>query len=88
MPRRISCVRLTEEAGEQRNEYDADQGYAAARHELFHTLAFRTRVIIAITFKQVDCAPDAKTGSESDNESLKNIDSRVKECHNLYLRKI
>ena len=36
MPRRISCVRLTEEAGKQRNEYDADQGYAAARHELFY----------------------------------------------------
>lgn len=81
MPRRISCVRLTEEAGEQRNEYDADQGYAAARHELLHTLAFRAGVIIAVTFQQVDRTPDAETGTECNDEGLENLNSRIKKCH-------
>lgn len=81
MPRRISCVRLTEEAGKQRNEYDADQGYAAARHELLHTLAFCTRVVVAVTFEQVDCTPDAETGTERDDEGLENLNSRVEKCH-------
>lgn len=81
MPRRISCVRLTEEAREQRNEYDADQGYAAARHELLHALAFRAGVIIAVTFQQVDCTPDAEAGTERDDEGLENLNSRVEKCH-------
>ena len=81
MPRRISCVRLTEEAGKQRNEYDADQGYAAAGHELLHTLAFCTRVVVAVAFEQVDCTPDAETGTERDDEGLENLNSRVEKCH-------
>ena len=36
MPRRISCVRLTEEAGEQRYKGDADEGDTAAGHQLYH----------------------------------------------------
>ena len=35
-----SCGRLTEQAGEQGNENDADERHAFARHELFHALAF------------------------------------------------
>ena len=31
------CGRLTEQAGEQGYENDADERHAAARHELFHT---------------------------------------------------
>ena len=30
------CGRLTEQAGEQGNEDDADERHAAARHELFY----------------------------------------------------
>ena len=30
-------VKLTEQTGEQGDQGDADQGHAAARHELFHT---------------------------------------------------
>ena len=81
MPRRISCVRLTEEAGEQRNKSDADQGYAAARHELFHALAFCTRVVVAVAFEQVDGTPDAEAGTERDDEGLENLNSRVEKCH-------
>ena len=81
MPRRISCVRLTEEAGEQRNKSDADQGYSAAGHELLHALAFCAGVIIAVAFEQVDRTPDAQTGTERDNEGLENLNSRIKKCH-------
>jgi len=88
MPRRISCVRLTEEAGEQRNEYDADQGYAAARHELLHTLAFCTRVVVAVTFEQVDCTPDAETGTKCDDESLENIHCTVEKFHKRFCRNL
>lgn len=81
MPRRISCVRLTEEAGEQRYEGDTDQGYTAAGHELLHALTFRTGVIIAVAFEQVDRTPDAQTGTECNDEGLENLNSRIKKCH-------
>ena len=81
MPRRISCVRLTEEAGEQRYKSDADQGYAAARHELFHTLAFCTRIVVAVAFEQVDSAPNTEAGTERNDEGLENLNSRIKKCH-------
>ena len=41
-------------------------------------------VIVAITFQQVDGTPNAKTGTQSDNQSLKNFDSRVKEFHSRF----
>ena len=51
--------RLAEQTGEQRHEGDTDEGDTAASHELFHTLGLRTGVIIAVTFEQVDYAPNA-----------------------------
>ena len=81
MPRRISCVRLTEEAGEQRYKSDANQGYTAAGHELLHALAFCAGVIIAVTFQQVDRTPDTETGTECNDEGLENLNSRIKKCH-------
>ena len=38
-------------------------------------------VVIAITFQQVDDAPDAETSAEGDNESLQSADSRSEKCH-------
>ena len=49
-------------------------------------MSIRTGVVIAVTFQQVDRAPDAKTGTKRHNEGLKNTNSRVKESHNKYLR--
>ena len=72
---------LTEQTGEQRNEGDTDEGNAAASHELLHTLGLSAGVIIAVTFKQIDYTPNAETSTESDNESLKNADCRVKKFH-------
>ena len=41
-------------------------------------------VVVAVTFQQVDNAPDTETGTERDNEGLKNFDSRVEEFHNRF----
>ncbi len=76
------------QAGEQRDEYNPNQGYAAAGHKLFHALALSTGVVIAVAFKQVDRTPDAKTGTKGDDEGLKNADSRVEKCHNFNNRNI
>ena len=40
-------------------------------------------VIVAVTFQQVDNAPDTETGTERDNEGLKNGDSLIEKCHKL-----
>ena len=72
-----------EQTGEQRHEGDTDEGNAAARHELLHTLGLRTGVVIAVTFEQVDYTPNAETGTESDNEGLKNTNCGFKKCHRI-----
>ena len=70
-----------EQSGEQRYKDHADYGYTSAGHELLHALAFCAGVVVAVTFQQVDNAPDTETGTERDNESLKNGDCLFKECH-------
>ena len=40
-----------------------------------------TRVVVAVTFQQVDNAPDTETSTERDNEGLKNGDCLFKKCH-------
>ena len=40
-------------------------------------------IVIAITFEEVDRAPDAKSGSESDNEGLENIYRAVEKIHEI-----
>ena len=45
------------------------------------TMSICTRVVVAVTFQQVDDAPDTKTGTERDNEGLKNGDCLFKKCH-------
>jgi len=79
----MSVCGLTEKTGEQRHESDADEGNAAACHELLHALGLRTRVIVAVAFEQVDYTPNAETGTESDNEGLENTNCRVKKFHRL-----
>ena len=39
------------------------------------------RVVVAVTFQQVDDTPDTKTSAQSDNESLKNGNCLFKKCH-------
>ncbi len=38
-------------------------------------------VVVAVTFQQVDNAPDTETGTKRDNEGLKNGDCLFKKCH-------
>lgn len=45
------------------------------------TMSICTRVVVAVTFEQVDNAPDTETGTERDNEGLKNGDCLFKKCH-------
>ena len=52
-------------------------------YQVLHALAFRARVIIAVTFQQVDDAPDSKAGSECDHEGLQNVDCAVEKFHTL-----
>ena len=70
-----------EQPGEQRYKNHADYGYTGAGHELLHALALGAGVVVAVTFQQVDNAPDTETGTERDNEGLKNGDCLFKKCH-------
>ncbi len=70
-----------EQPGEQRYKDHADYGYTSAGHELLHALALGAGVVVAVTFQQVDNAPDTETGTERDNEGLKNGDCLFKKCH-------
>ena len=73
---------LTEQAGEQGHEDEANQGDPASRHQLFHALALGSGIVIAVAFEEVDRAPDCETSTKGNNESLKNIHRAVKEFHN------
>ena len=70
-----------EEAVEKRYEGGTDEGNTAAGHELLHALGLGTGVIIAVAFEQVDCAPNTKTGTESDDERLQYAYCTVEKCH-------
>ena len=75
---------LAEQTAQQGDQGDADEGNAAASHELLHTLTLGRGVIAAVTLQQVDSAPHAQTGTQSHDQSLKNFDSRVEEFHSLF----
>ena len=70
-----------EQPGEQRYKDHADYGYTSTGHELLHALTLGAGVVVAVTFQQVDNAPDTETGTERDNEGLKNGDCLFKKCH-------
>ena len=40
-----------------------------------------TRVVVAVTFEQVDNAPDTEPGTERDNEGLENGDCLIEKFH-------
>lgn len=44
-------------------------------------MSISPRIIISVTFQQVDYAPDAKTGSEGNDEGLQHIDCAIEEIH-------
>ena len=46
------------------------------------TMSICTRVVVSITFHQVDYAPDTKAGTDCNDQCLKNIDCTAKKSHN------
>lgn len=70
-----------EQSGEQRYKNHTNNGYTSTGHKLLHALRFSARVVVAVTFQQVDDTPDTKTSAQSDNESLKNGNCLFKKCH-------
>ena len=72
-----------EQSGEQRYKNHTNNGYTSTGHKLLHALRFGARVVVAVTFQQVDDTPDAETSAQSDNEGLKNGDSLIEKCHKL-----
>ena len=70
-----------EQTGQERNQSSADQGDAAASHQLLHTLGLSAGVIVTIALQQVDDTPNGQTGTQSDNESLQNTNSGSKKCN-------
>ena len=72
-----------EQPGEQRYKNHTNNGYTSAGHELLHALAFRAGVVVAVTFQEVDDAPDAEASAEGDHKGLKNGDSLIEKCHKL-----
>lgn len=44
-------------------------------------MSISTGIVVAITLKQVDCTPDAKTGTERNNQNLQNINCGSEKFH-------
>lgn len=44
-------------------------------------MSISARIIISVALQQVDYAPDAKTGSEGNDEGLQHIDCAIEEIH-------
>ena len=44
-------------------------------------MSISTRVVVAVAFQQVDSSPDTETGTQCDDESLKNGYCAVEKCH-------
>ena len=45
------------------------------------TMSIGTGVVVAVAFHEVDYTPHRETGTEGDNERLKNRDSLIDESH-------
>ena len=76
-----SLLKSAEKPREKRNQGDTDESNPSSRDKLFNALRFSTRVVISITFQQINSAPDAERGSKRNDESLKSTDGRVEEFH-------
>ena len=66
--------------------YSEDNGIGVAVYQilvcvtLWH-MSIGTRVVVAVTFQQVDDTPHAETGTEGDNEGLENGDCLIEKFH-------
>ena len=44
-------------------------------------MSIRARIVVSVSLQEVDNAPNAKTGSESDNKCLQYVYCAVEKCH-------
>lgn len=49
------------------------------------TLCIGPRIVVAISFHQVDCVPNGEARAEGDNEGLENVYCAVEKCHKCFL---
>ncbi|WP_425294456.1 hypothetical protein, partial [Mesomycoplasma ovipneumoniae] len=70
-----------EQACEKRDERSTDQGDTAACHQLIHALGLSARIVVAVTFHEVDHTPDTEACTECDYECLKYAYCAVEKCH-------
>ena len=62
-----------------RNEDDCKENQSKTSHQLLHALRFRTWVVIAVTFKEVDNAPDTDTCTDQADYRFQYSASLMKE---------
>ena len=53
---------------------------------MLHALTLRAGVVVAVTFHEVDRAPNAKAGAKRNHKCLKYVNSRIEEIHYQYLQ--
>ena len=70
-----------EQAREQRYKRHTDERNAAARNQLFHSLAASAGVVLTVSFQQVYNAPDAEAGTERYNQRLQYFYRPVEKLH-------
>ena len=73
-----------EQAGQQGDQGQADEGDTAAGHELFNSLRLTGRVVLTVTFQEVDAAPHAQAAAQRDHQSLQYVDSVSEKIHKSY----
>ena len=73
-----------EQAGQQGDQGQADEGDTAAGHELLDALAFGGRVVLPVTFQEVDAASHAQAAAQRDHQSLQYVDSVSEKIHKSY----
>ena len=77
---------------EKRSVFSMPLLYGIARGDCLYLFCFcaslphmsiRAGVVVAVTFQEVDDAPDAEASAEGDHKGLKNGDSLIEKCHKL-----
>ena len=73
-----------EQPREQRDQHEADQGDAAAGHELLDPLRLGAGVVVSVALEKVDGSPYGEARAEGDNEGLEDLNCGVEKIHTLY----
>ena len=75
------CWKLVKNEGRARHFAPSDQHHTATGHQLLDALRLGAGVIVTISFHQVDHAPHSQTGTEGNNERLKDRNRLIDKFH-------